>query len=228
VPLTREAFWQRLERPDRITAEPDGALLVEGLLPHLTWRTGHHVRAGSDFWLVEVLPPRPERGRLVFTYRLLPPPGRAPDAPAPAAPSPLAYHDEVRAGIRREWDDLLGAFTWLVSMLPAELQARAFAGRGGPAAARGAVTASAGVQWLFALYVLAQPVVAGDPVGPWLRLVAVVLLLDGGWRLLQSRQGRFAPSVLRAVLPSRILRPERLAYQAHRDAEREARQRLQG
>jgi hypothetical protein len=134
----------------------------------------------------------------------------------------------VWAGIRREWDDLLGAFTWLVSMLPAELQARAFAGRGGPAAARGAVTASTGVQWLFALYVLAQPVVAGDPVGPWLRLVAVVLLLDGGWRLLQSRQGRFAPSVLRAVLPSRILRPERLAYQAHRDAEREARQRLQG
>jgi hypothetical protein len=82
VPMTREAFWARLEEPDRVTREKDGALLFQGLLPHLSWHAGHHVRAGEDFWLVERLPPALVRGRLVFGYRLTTPPGRPPHSTA--------------------------------------------------------------------------------------------------------------------------------------------------
>jgi hypothetical protein len=37
LPLTREAFWSRLQRPDRQERQPDGSLIVKSLLPHLTW-----------------------------------------------------------------------------------------------------------------------------------------------------------------------------------------------
>jgi hypothetical protein len=42
------------------------------------------------------------------------------------------------------------------------------------------------------------------------------------WRVRATRQGRYAPSLFRFALPSDSLRPERVAYHAHRDAEREA------
>jgi hypothetical protein len=223
VPLTREAFWRRLATPDRITRDKDGSLTFRGLLPHLTWHTGRHVPAGPDFWLVEARPAALDRGRLVYSYRLTPPPGRATEAGPPEAPPGDAYAREVVAGIRREWDDLLGAFTWLVSLLPSAVQERAFGDRGGPPAVRRAVRTTAVVECVLAAYVLAQPVEAGDPVGPWLRLLSLLLIGDALYRVLQSRQGAYAPSLLRAVLPSRSLRPERVAYEAHRAAERQAR-----
>ena len=222
-PLTREAFWSRLETPDRVTREKDGALVFRGLLRHLSWPTGRHLQAGPDFWRVEALPPVLDRGRLVFTYRLTVPPGRAPGSPPIESPSADTYNEEVRAGTRREWDDLLGGFSWLVSLLSADVQKRAFAARGGPAGVRRATWITAAGECVFAAYVLAQPVQAADPVGPWLRLASVGLLVEGVLRMLRAHQGLYAPSVLRAILPSRSLRPERIAYQAHRDAEREAR-----
>ena len=74
VPLTRQAFWTRLEVPDRVAPDGPGVFVFRGLLPHLTWHTGHHVRAHEDHWLVEALPPALERGRLVYGYRLAAPP----------------------------------------------------------------------------------------------------------------------------------------------------------
>jgi hypothetical protein len=41
-------------------------------------------------------------------------------------------------------------------------------------------------------------------------------------RVRAIRRGEYAPSLLRWLLPSSALRPERVAYHAHRDAEREA------
>jgi hypothetical protein len=66
------------------------------------------------------------------------------------------------------------------------------------------------------------PVPPADPLGPVLSLVAVLLLLDSALRLLAVYRGRYAPSLLRHVIPSDLLRPERVAYHAHRDAERQA------
>jgi hypothetical protein len=39
-------------------------------------------------------------------------------------------------------------------------------------------------------------------------------------RVALARAGRYAPSLWRAVLPGDTLRPERVAYRAHREAER--------
>ena len=59
---------------------------------------------------------------------------------------------------------------------------------------------------------------AADPVAPvWAR---PVLLLDAALRVVATRAGRYAPSLWRACCPG-ALRPERLAYRAHREAERE-------
>jgi hypothetical protein len=130
-------------------------------------------------------------------------------------------------GVRREWDDWNAGFAWVTSLLPVELQARAFEHRGGPAAARRPVHWTAGFAIAASLFILSllpsSP--AGDPVAPLLGLLAVALLLDGGLRLRAAWNGRYAPSLLRFLIPTDILRPERVAYHAHRDAERRA---LQG
>jgi len=57
---------------------------------------------------------------------------------------------------------------------------------------------------------------------PLLALLAVTMVVDAGSRIRASGRGRYAPSLLRWFLPSDVLRPERLAYHAHRDAERAA------
>jgi hypothetical protein len=71
--------------------------------------------------------------------------------------------------------------------------------------------------------VLAQPHVPGDPIGPWLRLAAILLVVDGCRRIFRTRRGAYAPSLFSFLLPCDCLRPERVAYHAHRDAERAAR-----
>jgi hypothetical protein len=221
VPLTRAAFWVRLGGADEVTTEGRGAYVFRGLLPHLTWHTGHHVRAHGGYWLVEELPPALEGGRLVYRYRLA---AAATDSTPPLAPPASdAYAAEVRAQIEREWDDLLGGFSWLASLLSTAVQHRAFDRRGGPPAARRPTWVTAFAGFAFAGFVLAQPREAGDPIGPWLRLTSVLLLVDGAVRLARTSRGRYAPSLFRFALPSDALRPERIAYQAHRDAEGKAR-----
>jgi hypothetical protein len=223
VPLTRETFWTRLDVPDKVTPEGDGVVVFRGLLPHLTWHTGHHVQAGDSYWQVEALPPAQKRGRLVYGYRLVAAERHDSAALPREPPSPHAYADEVWAGIRHEWDDLLGAFSWHASLLGETVQRRAFADRGGPAAARRptCVTALAGL--ILGVFMLAQPHEAADSLGPWMRLVAFLLLVDGVLRIARTLSGAYAPSLFRFILPSDCLRPERIPYQAHRDAEREAR-----
>jgi len=146
---------------------------------------------------------------------------RGPGEPPLVAPHTTYYADEVMDGVCREWDELNQGFAWLTSLLPEELQARAFDHRGGPSAARRATLWTAGAEALAALYVLSfLPGPPGDPVGPVLGALAVLLLADAALRLWASRSGRYAPSLLRFVLPTDLLRPERVAYHAHRDTER--------
>jgi hypothetical protein len=178
--------------------------------------------AGGDYWRVIAEPTVLDRGRLVHAYRLVAMRDRGgPDQAPLTAPHPACYADEVMDGVRREWDELNQGFAWLTSLLPAELQARAFDHRGGPSAARRATLWSAGGEALAALYALSfLPGPPGDPVGPVLGVLAVLLLADAARRLAARRRGRYAPSLLRFLLPTDILRPERVAYHAHRDAER--------
>jgi hypothetical protein len=108
-------------------------------------------------------------------------------------------------------------------MLSADVQGRAFDHRGGPAAARRPTLASAVVAGLLGLYLLSfLPGPPGDPLAPVVGAVAIVLLADAVRRVCATRRGRYAPSLFRWLLPSDALRPERLAYHAHRDAERAA------
>jgi hypothetical protein len=217
--LTREAFWVRLGVPDRVLEDGDG-VIVRGLLPHLGWEAGHHVEAADEYFRAEPQTPALDRGRQVYANRLTP--ARAePVAPPPALAT--AYSQTVWNGIEREWDDLLTAFAWLASLLPEAVQRRAFESRGGPARARRPTQVTAAAGFVFAAYVLAQPHVPGDPIGPWLRLAAILLVVDGFRRISRTRRGAYAPSLFSFLLPCDCLRPERVAYHAHRDAERAAR-----
>jgi hypothetical protein len=225
VPLTRAAFWERLTLGDSVNAEADGTLLVRGLLPHLTWERGRRIAVGREYWQAASEPPVLDGGRLVYTYRLSPL-GDPPEAgePPPSPPSPSAYVEEVLDEVRREWDDWNEGFAWYTSLLGAELQARAFDHRGGPAAARRPTLATAAASVVLALYLAVQlpGAPAADPVAPVLAALAAALLIDAVRRVLAARRGRYAPSLLRFLLPSDALRPERAAYHAHRDAERQA------
>jgi hypothetical protein len=218
VPLTRSDFWERLGLADAVESVPDGTLVFRGLLPHLTWGGGRRLSVGRDFWRVTPETPAFERGRLVYSYRL-DPLGEEPHAPPPAD----AYAEEVLADVRREWDGWNAGFAWLTSMLAADVQARAFDHRGGPSAARRPTMATALAAGVLGAYVLSflpgGP--AADPLAPALGATAVLLLADAVRRIRAMRRGQYAPSLFRWLLPSDSLRPERLAWHAHRDAERE-------
>jgi hypothetical protein len=222
VPLTRSAFWERLSRADTVANEEDGTLVFRGLLPHVTWGGSRRVSVGRDFWSVVPEPPVLDRGRLVYAYRLLflgerDAPGEEPPSPPPAT----AYAEEVLGDVRREWDALNEGFAWLTSMLSAEVQARAFDHRGGPAATRRSTLITAGAGAVLGAYVLSfLPGPPGDPLAPFLGGLSFLLLVDAVIRVRAARQGRYAPSLLRFALPSDVLRPERLPWHAHRDAER--------
>ena len=224
VPLTRDAFWERLALPDKIEREAEGSLLYTTTLPHLSWRA-RRLEAEGRYWLATVLPPALHRGRLLYAYRLtrLGDPLEAGEA-EPAGPSPTAYADEVLAEIQREWDDLMTGFGWLVSCLSSRLQKRASDHHGGPPAIKSWTVGSAGVSMVLAAYLLyflkGDP--SGDPLAPFVLVGSLLLLGDGAYRLYRVSRGEYAPSVLRFVLPGDSLRPERLAFHAHRDAEHEA------
>jgi hypothetical protein len=225
VPLTRSALWERLDRPDAVEASADGTLLFRGLLPHLTWTGSRRLSAGRDYWSIGPEPPALERGRLTYSYRLVPigdPAGCAESAPV--RPAATAYAAEVLQAVQQEWDDFNGAFAWLTCMLSADVQARAFAHRGGPAAARRPTLITATACGVLGLYLLTflpgSP--AADPLAPFVACVSAALVVDAVRRIGATRRGRYAPSLFRVVLPSDSLRPERVAYHAHRDAERNA------
>jgi hypothetical protein len=222
VPLTRRDFWERLARADTVQRASDGSLVYRGLLAHLTWTGSHRLQAGDDFWSVSVLPPELDCGRLLYAYRLAPLGEEGPDGPQ--RPAATAYADEVLGGVRVEWDSWNRGFSWLTTLLGAEVQERAFVHRGGPAAARGAVILSAGATALLGCYGLSflpgGP--AADPLAPFVLVVGLVLVADGLQRWAAARAERYAPSLLRFLLPADLLRPERVAYRAHREAERAA------
>lgn len=222
VPLTRAAFWERLGRPDRVAPTEDGSYVYRGLLPHLSWDGTHSLASsGGDYWRVRPEPAELDRGRLLHVYRLEPMAEPDDEAASAVPPSPTAYADEVMRGVRREWDELNHGFAWLTSLLGEELQARAFDHRGGPPAARRATLWTAALGAVGALYVLSfLPGPPGDPIGPLLGALSLLLLAEAARRVMAVRQGRYAPSLLRFVVPSDLLRPERVAYHAHRDQER--------
>jgi hypothetical protein len=127
----------------------------------------------------------------------------------------------VMAGVRSEWDELNVGFAWLTSLLPLELQARAFDHRGGPAAARRATLWTAAASAIASLYLLSfLPGPPGDPIAPFLGAFTAALLVDAALRLRAAQRRCYAPSWLRLLIPTDLLRPERVAYHAHRDAER--------
>ncbi len=225
VPLTRAAFWGRLQRPDTVERTAEGSLVYRSLLAHLTWTGSHRLRSGDDFWSVTPLAPELDRGRLVYAYQLEPDGSTALAGERAPTPFPAtAYSDEVLGAVRSEWDALHRAFPWLACLLGADVQARAFDHRGGPRAARRATVATAAGSAFVALYLLSflpgGP--AADPIAPFIASGALALLADAALRVVATQAGRYAPSLWRAVLPSDTLRPERVAYRAHREAERRA------
>jgi hypothetical protein len=221
VPLTRADFWPRLGRPDTVTAGERGSLVYRGLLPHISWSRAGRLDSGGSFWGVEPLPVERRGGRLVYAYRLLPLSAEPEARPLP--PPATAYGEEVLDAVRREWDDFNRAFSWLTCLLGAEVQARAFDKHGGPAAARRPTLVTAIAAAGLCLYLLSfLPGPPGDPFAPFIGVLALALLVDSARRVSATRTGRYAPSLFRFLLPSDVLRPERLAFHAHRDAERRA------
>lgn len=219
LPLGREAFWARLASADRYQREAERTVLVSGTLAHLTWdgRT-RFPGAQGDYWVAQPLPPNVEKGRLVYRFRLIPQlhPHDS-EATAPEPPHPRTYQESVLEGVAREWDDVLSAFAWLVSLLPVAVQRRAVSRRGGPKAIAGATRLSAGLELIGAAWLFLGP----GRIGPIDGILGAFLLTEGAMRLYLAAQGELAPSVF--GLPFRgLLRPERVAYHAHRDAEREA------
>ena len=230
VPLTRRDFWERLARADSVETASDGALVYRGLLAHLTWTGSQRLPAGDDFWNVSASPAELDRGRLVFAYRLTPLAEAVPGEGGPQQPAATAYGDEVLGGVRIEWDSWNRGFSWLTTLLAAEIQERAFAHRGGPGAARRATLLSAGATALLGCYGLSLlpggP--AADPLAPLVLVAALALLADGLQRWAAARAGRYAPSLFRFLLPAGLLRPERVAYRAHKEAERAALRQVAG
>jgi hypothetical protein len=228
LPLTRRTFWERLARPDEVELR-GRARVYRGPLPHLGWTPNRTLLAGADYWKVVADESSVDQGRVRYAYVLEPQGDEAAEGDAaPPAPSPTAYADEVRAGIRDDWDDFNHGFGWLTTFFGAEAQARAFGHRGGPAAAARATRATAILETVTGLYLVSflpgGPAV--DPLAPVVLVLGLLLAADGLHRHLASRAGRYAPSLLRFVIPVHLLRPERRPYVEHREAEREAREGL--
>ncbi|HVO11822.1 MAG TPA: hypothetical protein VMX54_13875 [Vicinamibacteria bacterium] len=217
--LTRARFWAELAAADTVDPLGDGAYLVRGRLPHLGWTAARPLQIGDDFW--RVVPQDPERDTAgwVYGYRLEP--AAEPAGGGVSAPPPTAYADEVLGQVRSEWDGFNRGFAALTSMLSSHVQARAFAHRGGPAAARSWTFLTSGLEAALAAYLFSfLPGPPADPVAPAAAVFALALAADAVLRTAAGRAGRYAPSLLRVLLPSNVLRPERAAYQAHRQAER--------
>ena len=218
--LSRARFWAELAVDDTVDPLGDGAFLVRSRLPHLSWTAARPVQTGDEFWRVVPQEAERDRGGWVWSYRLEPVAESA-DGAASEPPPPTAYADEVLGQVRREWDAFNRGFAALTSMLSSEVQARAFAHRGAEAAARPWALLTAGLEAALAVYLFSfLPGPPADPVAPVAAGLALVLAADALLRTASVRASRYAPSLLRFLLPSNVLRPERVAYQEHRQAER--------
>jgi hypothetical protein len=210
VPLTRDAFWARLELPDRQRPGPDGSVDVETALPHLSWSRSPRLAEGGQAWRIEALAPILVRGRLTWRYRLHP----VDEGAAGRSPSPTLYRDDVWRRVAREWGDLLSSgFGPVVSLLPAPAQRRAMRQQG-----------PAGIRSSTILSIVAEILVGilwGTAREMPLIVAGMALCLDALLRLVQVSRGDFAPSLLGRLLDG-YLRPERLPFQEHLDAERAA------
>lgn len=218
LPLTREAFWARLARPDRHDRQTDGSVIVRSLMPHLSWGralgTAPVLRVGGDHWRVATLPTVLEQGRLAYAYQLWPlrEPEMLSDLPDPVPPDPRHYQAEVLEQVAKEWDDVFGVAPWLPALLPRAAQERAYRGRGGPSASqRWSVLTALTALGLALWFLLGKGTVN--------LLTGVVCGFDGAQRLLRTLDGKYAPSLL-GLAVSDYLRPERVAYHAHLEAER--------
>jgi hypothetical protein len=214
--MTRDAFWARLALPDRQTREEDGSVLVRSTLPHLSWTLSARLAAGGHWWAAAPLPPVVERGRLVHAYRLrlLTDPA-SPEAAQATPPEATAYQDEVRAQVAQQWRDVRSSgFGWLVSLLPVPVQERAVGREGGPRAIRVSTIVSIAATLVAAVWF-------ATGLGPINTLVGILLAVDVGLRLWRLLHGEYAPSLFGGLI-SDYLQPERKAFHAHRDAERQA------
>jgi len=219
--LTRGRFWAELAAGDAVEPLGDGGFLVRGRLPHLSWTAAHPVQTRDDLWRVVSQGPQRDSSGWVYAYRLEPLADRA-DGGASEPPPTTAYADEVLGEVRREWDAFNRGFAALTSMLSTEVQARAFGHRGGQAAARPWALLTSSLEAALAVYLFSfLPGPPADPVAPVAAVCALLLAADAVLRTAAVRASGYAPSLLRLLLPSNVLRPERVAYQAHREAERE-------
>lgn len=228
LPITRDAFWARLALPDRLEGSGDG-VVVKAILPHLSWGTPGAgtgappvVRVGDDYWRSTARPPYVDKGRLVYEYHLVPmrDPDMRKDLPPPPRPDPRQYQEEVLDQVAVQWDDIFGVAPWLPTLLPRDVQERAFRGRGG-------ATAGAGGVLLTALATAASGVWFVTGAGFVNVAFGLVLLADAGRRLVARANGDYAPSVLGFAFADYLV-PERSLYHAHRDAERAALYALRG
>lgn len=205
--LRRGDFWEWLTVPDSQARLEDGSILVGSPVPHLTWNLGTNLRSGDDWWLVCPLPPVPEAGRWTFRYVLSP----AAEAPFCDPPGPLAYQATVRDQVEAEWYELRASgLDPLISLFPRDVQLRAVDKQGGPAALRRGVSISIAGTTLAALWF-------GLGAGVLNVLTAFVLAIDAAQRLRRLALGQYAPSLIGGLIGSYV-RPERVAYQAHREA----------
>jgi hypothetical protein len=220
LPLTREAFWTRLMRPDKREPQRDGSLIVTSLLPHLSWESGAMLRVGGDHWRVMPLPAVVQQGRLVHSYQLWPlrEAEMLQDLPDTDPPDPRHYQSDVLEQVSRDWDDVFGVAPWLPPLLPRAAQERAYRGRGGAAASlRWAVLTASATLAVAVWFLLGRGAVNV--------LTGLVCASEGSYRLWRAIGGGYAPSLIGHAI-SDYMRPERVAYQAHLEAERRTLQRL--
>jgi hypothetical protein len=217
----RAAFWERLARPDVVTQDGDGSLVYRGLLPHLGWDGTHRSSAAAT------------TGRSSGAGGLRPWPA-APHVPAradgerggcgkPRAGGPPPWRTQTRCSrqVRSEWGPVERGLPLddvsLPGVAPAARVRPSGRSAGRPARDLRDLRRRGPGGSLSAQLPSRSPRRSDRPV---LGVAAVVLLADAAWRVRSALAGRYAPSLLRWVLPSHLLRPERIAYQAHRDAER--------
>ena len=199
------AFWERLGRPDAVEASPDGTLVFRGLLPHLTWdrleaALGGIATSGAS---------APSRRRStaagsstrIASCRSATRPRRASRAPLRRPPPPTRTRCWPRSG--GSGTRSTRASPGSPRMLAADVQARAFDHRGGPAAARAADAGHRGRRrHPGPLRARAScPGRPAIPLAPFVGGLAVALVADAVRRVRATRRGRVRAEPLPFAAP---------------------------
>ena len=128
---------------------------------------------------------------------------RSRDDPARPRPSRRRTPTRCGAGSGLEWDAFNSGFAWLTSLLGADVQARAFAHRGGAPAARRPTLATAAASAALGAYLLHfLPGPPGDPLAPAVAVLGLLLAADGALRCASGarRALRAEPAALAVAL----------------------------